>query len=305
MGFSKTIYSLVGVLVAVIMIATVAMPAITSASTTTTTTTTTEIQDIEVSDPIYYKPYISKVQVEYSENVLSIQQYYNSVWTGYTLEGDFTSIPILVSDTVVSILYKDENKCYITTTGINPDNNKFASLEFEIYSSNRCTFEFTDYVKVMNESKYGGSSSGRSFTLPTWNYIVSIPEYGKGDYVTSTSQDTVTLGSLNEIVAGFASYTNMNDGDFAYIYNGEQTHNKDNELVINSVQTDAGNVDISLKASYGDTDVLILVPTTTEVNVMQTITVQSEYGPLLNVVLLMLLIVPVTAVAAMLYTRRD
>lgn len=304
MGFSKTIYSLIGVLVAVIMIATVAMPAITSASTTTTTTTTTETQDVEVSDPIYYKPYFSKVQVEYSQNVLSIQQYYNSVWTGYTLEGDFTSIPILVSDTVVSILYKDENKCYITTTGVSPSDGYFKSLEFEIYGSNRCTFEFTSTVDVLNELKYGGGSSGRSFTLPTWNYIVSIPEYGKGDYVTSTSQDTVTLGSLNEIVAGFASYTN-NDSDFAYIYNGEQTHNRDNELVINSVQTDAGNVDVSLKASYGDADVLVLVPTTTEINVIQTITVQTEYGPILNVVLLMLLIVPVTAVAAMLYTRRD
>ena len=74
MGFSKTIYSLIGVLVAVIMIATVAMPAITSASTTTTTTTTTEIQDVEVSDPIYYKPYSRIVKVVADGNIPSIQQ---------------------------------------------------------------------------------------------------------------------------------------------------------------------------------------------------------------------------------------
>ena len=150
----------------------------------------------------------------------------------------------------------------------------------------------------------GNTTSGTNYSLPTWNYFVSIPEYG-GDYVTSTSQEVVTLGSLNEIVAGSARYLSTLVANFAYIYNGEQTQYGDSALGINSVQTDAGNVDVSLKASYGDTEVLVLVPTTTEVNVIQTITVQTEYGPLLNVVLLMLLIVPVTAVAAMLYARRD
>lgn len=298
MSLSKTIYSLVGVLVAVIMIATVAMPAITSASTTTTTTTTTEIQDVEVSDPIYYKPYFSMVKVSSpDENTVHIKQYVDGLeWTGYTIYGNnFTNIPIIVSDTVVCSIYKKEGSCFITYCGINifdtPQGieTRMGTLEhsFELNSNG---------ITISNPS---GSSS---YKTPTWNYFISIPEYG-GDYVASTSQEVVALGSLNEIVAG-ASRWKSNTISFAYVYNGEQTQYGDYSLVINSVQTDAG-VDVSLKASYGDTDVLILVPTTTEVNVTQTITVQTEYGPILNVVLLMLLIVPVAAVAAMLYTRRD
>ena len=302
MGFSKTIYSLIGVLVAVIMIATVAMPAITSASTTTTTTTTTEIQDVEVSDPIYYKPYSRIVKVVADGNIPSIQQYYGSGWTGYTLDGDFTNIPIFVSDTAVCILHKDENGCHVSVSGMT-DSGPYSlkhTIGVDVLSF---TFEITSTsLKVKYDT--GNTTSGTNYSLPTWNYFVSIPEYG-GDYVTSTSQEVVTLGSLNEIVAGSARYLSTLVANFAYIYNGEQTQYGDSALGINSVQTDAGNVDVSLKASYGDTEVLVLVPTTTEVNVIQTITVQTEYGPLLNVVLLMLLIVPVTAVAAMLYARRD
>lgn len=302
MGFSKTIYSLVGVLVAVIIIATVAMPAITSASTTTTTTTTTEIQDVEVSNPIYYKPYFSRVELICSiENVISIQQYYNNELTGYTLDGYFT-IPIMVSDTVVAILHKDESSCYLSVSG--GGESSFRSEKFGLIEGFKVSFyTLIDRFQIILDT--GNNSVGPSYEMPTWNYIVSIPEYGIGDYVTSISQDAVTLGSLNEIVAGSARYVDTNAGNFAYIRNGEQTQYGDYALTINSVQTDAGNVDVSLKASYGDTDVQILVPTTTEVNVIQTLTVQTEYGPILNVVLLMLFIVPVTAVAAMLYTRRD
>lgn len=302
MGFSKTIYSLIGVLVAVIMIATVAMPAITSASTTTTTTTTTEIQDVEVSDPIYYKSYSSIVQVVLTDENPSIQQYYGSGWTGYTLDDDFTSIPIFVSDTAVCILHKDENGCYVSISGIKAD-SVFTSLKYTLgVDVTLCKFEVNS-TSLYVQYKTGTIGGGTNFALPTWNYFVSIPEYG-GDYVTSTSQEVVTLGSLNEIVAGSARYLSPGSADFAYIHNGEQTKYGDYALEIDSVQTDAG-VDVSLKASYGDTEVLILVPTTTEVSVTQTIIVQTEYGPILNVVLLMLLIVPVTAVAAMLYSRRD
>lgn len=302
MGFSKTIYSIIGVLVAIIMIATVAMPAIENASTTTTTTTTTEIQDIEVSDPIYYKPYSSIVRVIYSdENVPVIQQYYDSAWTGYTLDSDFTNIPIFVSDKAVYILSQIDNRYYMRSSG-------FAVAVEALSTSHELTegisfeFEFIDGV-FQCKRYYTGGIALSEYIMPTWNYIVSIPEYG-GDYVTSVSQDVVTLKSLNEIVAGSARMLDQDGLNFAYIYDGEQTQYGDFALTINSVQTDAG-VDVSLKASYGDTEVLILVPTTTEITVTQTITVQSEYGPILNVVLLMLLIVPVTAVAAMLYTRRD
>lgn len=300
MGFSKTIYSLIGVLVAVIMIATVAMPAITSASTTTTTTTTTETQDVEVSDPIYYKPY-GEIKVVFDGNNPSIQQYYGG-WTGYTLDGDFTSIPLLISDTVVCILYKDERGCHVLVSGIKADSVPI-STEYTLDQNLYCTITVL-YAGITVGYKSGGMGGSTNYAVSTWNYLASIPENG-GDYVASLSQETVTLGSLNEIVAGSAYYASLGTASYAYIYNGEQTHNGDNELVINSVQTDAGNVDVSLEASYGDTEVLVLVPTTTEVNVIQTITVQTEYGPILNVVLLMLLIVPVTAVAAMLYTRRD
>lgn len=304
MGFSKTIYSIIGVLVAVIMIATVAMPAITSASTTTTTTTTTEIQDVNVSDPIYYEEAGRRyIQVQYSqEGVISISQNYGVV--GYTISGDFVSIPLMISDTIVSILYKDGNTCYISSCGYDIDGDDFITHQVTLDAAHKFEIQAVGpYVQIAYIETDVGTTN-YTFGMPSWHYIMSIPQNG-GTYVTSLSQETVTLGSLNEVIAGSSYYVGYNSGDFAYIRNGEQTQYGDYALTINSVQTDAGNVDVSLKASYGDTEVLILVPTTTEVNVIQTITVQSEYGPILNVVLLMLLIVPVTAVAAMLYTRRD
>lgn len=305
MGFSKTIYSLIGVLVAVIMIATVAMPAITSASTTTTTTTVTELQDVEVSNPIYYKPYSSIVKVlNPDENTVHIQQYVDGLeWTGYTIYGNFTNIPIIVSDTMVCNLYKKEGSCFLTICGFNNSDNLYGNdrliggtseYRFEL-NSNGIRFSYSDIET--------GNGSSQTYKMPTWNYFISIPEYG-GDYVASTSQEVVTIGSLNEIVAGASRWKSPNTPSFAYVYDGEQTQYGDYALGISSVQTDAG-VEVSLKASYDDTEVLVLVPTTIEVEVTQTITVQTEYGPLLNVVLLMLFIVPVTAVAAMLYTRRD
>lgn len=299
MSFSKTIYSLVGVLVAVIMIATVAMPAITSASTTTTTTTTTEVQDVEVSDPIYYKPYSSMVKLSApDENTVFIQQYVDGLeWTGYTIYGNFTNIPIIVSDTLVCNLYRDGGSCFLTVCGFDSSGN-LAGNDIRIGTSSVYSFEIdSDGIDVSSQH------SGTHYKTPTWNYFISIPEYG-GDYVASTSQEVVTLGSLNEIVAGASRWKSPNTISFAYIYDGEQTQYGDYALGISSVQTDAG-VEVSLKASYDDTEVLVLVPTTIEVEVTQTITVQTEYGPILNVVLLMLLIVPVTAVAAMLYSRRD
>lgn len=304
MSFSKTIYSLIGVFVAVIMIATVAMPAITSASTTTTTTTTTEIQDVEVSDPIYYKPYFKEIRLIYpDENTISIQYFYYE-WIGYSIHVGSTSIPIVISDTVVCIVYKDENGCYLSVSGIGSTSQHISEIH-TLSSSTQYLFKYGNYgFSVSTQPIDGGSAFGTNFAYPTWNYLISFPEYG-GDYITSTSQEAVTLGSLNEIVAGSARYLSSGVANFAYIRNGEQTQYGDQALELDSVQTDAGNVDVSLRASYGDTEVLVLVPTTTEVNVMQTITVQTEYGPILNVVLLMLFIVPVTAVAAMLYTRRD
>ena len=304
MDLQKTLYPLLGVLVSIIIIATVAMPTITSASTTTTTTTTTEIQDIEVSDPIYYKDAYSTVWVNYSQGgIPSIEQYYNNAFTGYTFSGDFVSIPIIISDTVVSILYKDGNNCYVCSSGYGIDGS-FRSDRITLDSSHTIQITVSASNMEVRRMEVGSpAGTGTSFKSPNWHYLVSIPENG-GNYVTSTTQETVTLGSLNEIISGSAYYSGSSVLSFAFFHNGEQTHYGDYMLEFNSIQTDAG-VDVSLKASYGNTEVLVLVPTTTEVTVTQTITVQTEYGPILNVVLLMLFIVPVTAVAAMLYTRRD
>jgi hypothetical protein len=308
MDFSKTIYSLVGVLVAVIMIATVAMPAITSASTTIITSTTTETHDVEVSDPIYYRPYFDTLSIHFNGNFPVIN--YDSSTNGYVLDDDFTSIPLAISETMVCILYKNGSAYSAVATGLDRyGNTEMVSATFDLDTNHFLRFAFTANNSFDAVFYTAGSNSVESKIQciePTWSYLLTSPDYGRvydGSYITSASQEVVSLGSLDEVIAGSAFNSGSNMG-FAFFHDGNQTQYGDYALDINSVQTNSG-VEVSLRAAYNGADVLILVPTVTEVTIIETTTVPSEYAPILNVVLLILLIVPVTAVAAMLYFRRD
>lgn len=298
MGFSKTIYSLIGVFVAVIMIATVAMPAITSASTTTTTTTTTEVQDVEVSNPIYYSDVVSTQYVMYYDATsFEINFQHGGTWKSvYINDQSGRSIPVWISDTlVIEVYYSIADGYYkVCTCGVDLNNNVIKKEYSLAQKGNKIN---TQVSTTQVDLDIGGSS--RAMKLPSWCWRI----YSEGSYVSSITQESVVLGSLTDAIVGFVDYTGgTSNTDWATYYDGVSTGA--NEFIFNSTQTDQGLV-LSLDATYNGMETLIIVPTQTEIEVVTVVTVQSEYGPILNVVLLMLLIVPVTAVAAMLYARRD